>query len=216
MERLAPLNAASLLVENGVDQQRFAPMDQTEARSRLGIEPDIPVVGYFGSIQPARGPLLIEACRQLRATRPNLRLLLAGPISRVPIDEPWIRYLGEVEQEGVPALIAACDLVAIPYADDGFNAMCGACKIAEYLSCAKPVVATDIAGHREIFRAAPQSLCRPDPADMAEAIRHQLDQPQVAPFPAHLEWGVIARRLSAVLAAVNSARSAACKHPLVL
>lgn len=199
MERLAPLNAARLLVENGVDRRRFAPMDRTEARSRLGIAPGIPAIGYFGSIQPARGPLLIDACRQLRATRPNLTLLLAGPVSRVPIDEPWIRYLGKVEQESVPALIAACDLVAIPYADDAFNAMCGACKIAEYLSCGKPVVATDIAGHREIFRAAPQSLCRPDSADMADAIRRQLDYPQVAPFPAHLEWGAIARSLMGAL-----------------
>lgn len=209
MERLAPLNAGRLLVENGVDRQCFAPMDQTEARSRLGIDPDIPVIGYFGSIQPARGPLLIDACRQLRATRPTLTLLLAGPVSRVPMDEPWIRYLGEVEQDDVPALIAACDLVAIPYADDAFNAMCGACKIAEYLSCGKPVVATDIAGHREVFRAVPRSLCRPDPADMAEAIRRQLDQPQVAPFPAHLEWEAIAQTLLDALQGLISEPSAA-------
>jgi glycosyltransferase involved in cell wall biosynthesis len=209
MERLAALNAAQLLVENGVDRRLFAPMDQTESRSRLGIEPDSPVIGYFGSIQPARGPLLIDACRQVRAKRPNLTLLLAGTVSRVSINEPWIRYLGEVEQAGVPALIAACNLVAIPYTNDAFNAMCGPCKIAEYLSCGKPVVATNIAGHREIFQSAPQSLCRPDPADMAEAICRQLDQPQVAPFPAHLEWEAIARALLDAFSDLPRARSTA-------
>lgn len=208
MERLAPLNGARLLIENGVDRQLFASMDQCEARRRIGLNPGIPVVGYFGSIQPARGPLLIEACRRLRTQWPTLTLLLAGPVSGVSIAEPWIRYLGQIAQERVPELIAASDVVTVPYANDPFNAMSGACKIAEYLSCGKPVVATDIAGHREIFRAAPQSLCPPDAADMAEAIRRQLVQPQIAAFPAHLEWEAIARTLLNALTGVVLSRSA--------
>lgn len=195
MKRLAFLNDTRLLVDNGVDRQIFRVMDQDEARSSLGIAPGIPVIGYFGSIQPARGPLLIDACRQLHAENPKLSLLLAGPVSRVPIDEPWISYLGEVPQERVPELIAACDLVTVPYANDAFNAMSGACKIAEYLSCGKPVVATDIAGHRDMFREAPQSLCLPDPADIAKTIRKQFNEPQIVPFPRDLSWDTIARSL---------------------
>lgn len=208
MERLVSLNAVRLLIENGVDRKCFAPMDPERAKTKLGIPPEFNVIGYFGSIEPARGPLLIEACRRLREQSQVLTLLLAGPVDTVPIDEPWIRYLGAVPQQKVPELIAACDLVAIPYADNAFNAMSGACKIAEYLSCGKPVVATDIAGHREIFRAAPQSLCRPDVADMAEAIRHQLAQPQVAHLPAHLEWEALARSLKEALDDLSVAKPA--------
>ena len=124
-----------------------------------------------------------------------LALLLAGPVSSISIAESWIRYMGEVPQEAIPDLINACDVVTVPYAENSFNAMSGACKIAEYLSCAKPVVATDIAGHREFFSTVPQSLCRPDPVSMANAIREQLYQPQVAPFPKHLTWEAIAQSL---------------------
>ena len=209
MERLATLNRKRLLIENGVDRRLFKPMDPAAARSKLNIDGQTTIVGYFGSIQPARGPLLIEACRRLREQWRPLILLLAGPVSRVPIDEPWIRYLGPVPQERVPELIAACDVVTVPYADDAFNAMSGACKIAEYLSCGKPVVATDIAGHREIFQAAPRSLCRPDATDMADAIRGQIDQPQVAPFPARLEWKAIASTLRDALGGLSRASSAA-------
>ncbi len=207
MDRLAMLNSARMLIDNGVDRRLFAPMDRAAARLRLGIGNKTPVIGYFGSVLPTRGPLLIDACRELRRERPSLTLLLAGTVSGVDLSENWIHHLGESPQQIVPGLISACDVVTVPYANDAFNSMSGACKIAEYLSCGKPVVATDIAGHRESFRNAPQSLCRPDPADMAEAIRRQLDHPQVAPFPPNLEWEAIADVLSDALTALHLAAS---------
>jgi len=199
LERLSPLKNTRLLVENGVDRQLFSPMEQDKARSKYGLGKEIPLVGYFGSIQPNRGPLLIEACRYLRSEWSHLTLLIAGSRSRISISEPWIRYLGQVPQKIVPELIAACDLVTIPYNTDKFNDMSGACKIAEYLSCRKPVVATNIAGHHGFFRASSQSLCEPNPLDMAEAIHRQLNQPQVEPFPERLEWETIAKTLYTAL-----------------
>ncbi|SDY31993.1 Glycosyltransferase involved in cell wall bisynthesis [Allochromatium warmingii] len=207
MERLALLNANRLLIENGVDRHLFKRKKQNVTRLNLGLPAEAILIGYFGSIQSARGPLLIDACHQLRTEGFDLNLLLAGTLSRVSLTETWIHYLGAVPQEQVPELIAACDLVTVPYADNAFNAMCGACKIAEYLSCGKPVVATDIAGHREIFRDAPQSLCRPNVADMAEAIRRQLVNPQIAPFPASLEWKAIAKQLMKALDEIMLAKS---------
>jgi len=208
-ERLATLNAARLLVENGVDRNLFCPQDRLESRTELGLDPSIPVIGYFGSLFEFKGPLLIEACRILIRSIPKLRLLIAGPVRNLDIEHPWITYLGERQQVDIPRLIAACDVCLVPLAHHLQNDLSGSCKIAEYLSCGKPVVATDIAGHREIFQAAPQSLCRPDAADMAEAIRRQLEQPEIAPFPAHLEWEAIARSLLDALNNLSHARSAA-------
>ncbi len=81
--------------------------------------------------------------------------------------------------------------------------MAGACKIAEYLACGKPVVATRISGHEQIFMEAPNSLCDPDPDDMAAAIRRQLTNPEIVSFPEYLSWSHIARTLYDELLAIS-------------
>lgn len=200
---LSPLNGHTLLIENGVDRRLFAPMDMKQARRSLDLEPETPLVGYFGSITPTRGPLLIEACRRLRKAMPSLRLVLAGRVTGVAIDESWISYRGELAQESVPELICACDVVTVPYAGDTFNSMAGACKIAEYLACGKPVVATCVSGHERIFRDAPASLCEPEPDDMAAALRRQLMNPEMVPFPIVMDWEYIGRELFNALSAIS-------------
>ncbi|WP_305908258.1 glycosyltransferase [Methylomarinum sp. Ch1-1] len=194
---LSQANPNTLLIENGVDRTLFAPGDMQQARTTLGLANDekSALIGYFGSITPTRGPLLIEACRKLKQTMPRLRLVLAGRVTGTSIDEPWIDYLGELPQQSIPTLIQACDVVSVPYQDDTFNQMSGACKIAEYLACEKPVVATRVSGHEQIFKGTASSLCEPDPVDMARAIRSQLTDPQIASFPESLAWESIGRIL---------------------
>jgi glycosyltransferase involved in cell wall biosynthesis len=198
MQRLQPLNANRLLVENGVDRNLFRPLPAAGERTPGAG----PVVGYFGSITPSRGPLLIEACRRLREQRPGLRLLMSGVRSDVVLDEPWIDYRGVLAQQEVPGLIATCDVLAVPYASTPFNDMSGACKIAEYLACAKPIVATRIAGHEAVLGSAARGLCTEDADDMARAIARQLEAPEILPFPAALDWAAIAGQLEAALAGV--------------
>ncbi len=158
LEKLAPLNATRLLVENGVDPELFCPSDMLQARNELGYTSKNLLIGYFGSIDWARGPLLIEACRILRKEIPSLHLLLAGHVNKVDFAEPWITYFGELPQTDLPRMINACDVVTVPYEKNEFNNMSGACKIAEYLACGKPVVATRVSDHEQIFEKAPNSL----------------------------------------------------------
>jgi glycosyltransferase involved in cell wall biosynthesis len=207
MARLKPLNASCLLIENGVDRYLFQTYDRVTSRSSLGIDPDIPVIGYFGSMFDNKGPLLLDACQILVQSIPALRLLIAGPVFNLDIGYTWVTYLGELPQTEIPRVIAACDVCVVPLAHHPLYNFTGSCKIAEYLSCGKPVVATDVAGHREIFKAAPQSLCQPEPDDMAETILRQLQNPQVAPFPPTLEWTTITHILQSELSNLLSARS---------
>jgi glycosyltransferase involved in cell wall biosynthesis len=195
LKRLSSRNSNALLIDNGVDRELFAPGNRQEARTKLRLDRKAKIIGYFGSITPSRGPLLIAACETLRQKIPSLRLLLAGPVSNVDIDKTWIDYLGERAQEEVPALIRACDVVTVPYAANSFNSMAGPCKIAEYLACRRPVVATRISGHEEIFYDAPGSLCEPEAHDMAQVLVHQLTDPIVAPFPETLDWEAIGSQL---------------------
>jgi glycosyltransferase involved in cell wall biosynthesis len=206
-QTLAALNRQALLVQNGVDRRLFKPMDLRQARDSIGLPQQIPLVGYFGSITPSRGPLIIEACRRLRQAFPLLRLVLAGRITDAAIGEPWITYYGALPQESIPQLIAACNVVTLPYARDTFNSMSGACKIAEYLACARPVVATRVAGHELIFANVPNSLCEPDADEMAAALQRQLDRPAVAPFPETMDWKHIGRDLFLSLCTVAQGAS---------
>lgn len=188
---LSAVNRNTLLVENGVDRELFMPMDKQYARAQLELDVSAPHVGYFGSITPNRGPLLIEACQMLRRQIPELQLLLAGSVKGVDLDKPGIIYHGVLPQVAIPKRIAACDVVALPYADDTFNRMSGPCKVAEYLACERPVVATNIHGYTEAFRNAYDSFCVPDSSDLARTISWQLRSLQRIPFPESLDWKYI-------------------------
>ncbi|MDT8407026.1 MAG: glycosyltransferase [Methylococcales bacterium] len=198
-KRLEQWNNNTLLAENGVDKSLFRPMDKKVARRRLGIDTHIPVIGFFGSITPCKGPLLIDACQLLRKKHPTLLLLLSGTVSEVDIGQPWIRYLGNVDQTKVPNLIGACDVVSLPLDSHPQNDVSGACKIAEYLACKRPVVATRISSHKDFFSSTPESLCEPDVEDMARAIDVQLTIQLIEPFPEELNWAIIAQKINNAL-----------------
>jgi len=191
---LAGKNKNIVVLENGVDPYVFRPYSKSVARARLGIVTDVTFVGYFGSITPTRGPLLIEACKLLRKSGVDLRVLLAGPASSVDLDFPWILYRGEVNQKEVPYLIAACDVVTLPYANNEFNNHCGACKIAEYIYCERPIVATDVSDHQQVFAGVPRIVCDAQAKALAIAIRAQLLEPELVVKDKLSKWSAIAER----------------------
>ncbi len=169
----------------------------------------------FGSIEPNRGvDTLIEAGRRLRQEIPDLRVLLAGYNgTSLDLKEPWIDYRGALPQERVPLLINACNVTVIPYHEDKQVSVSNACKIAEYLACGVPIVATRVSDHAEILAQAPQGLCRPgDPDDLARAIRLQLHAPQRVDFTGQLSWSNLAERLDQGLRALRDGSPRACRN----
>ena len=191
MKKLASFTSRLTLIPNGVDRELFSAIDRDTARAALGLPLSKPLVGYFGAITPKRGPLLVEAVRRLRREIPDLSMLLAGRLIKQQITDDFVRYFGELPQDRLPTLISACDVVAVPYDGDPQIDLSGACKISEYLACGKPIVATRVAGHEDIFKDTPSSLCEPDADDLARALRRQLYDPQVLRFPENLEWSHI-------------------------
>ena len=202
LNKLSPTCAKAVLIENGVDRQVFRPLDKSRAREAMGLSHDIPVVGYFGSVTPNQGPLLFEAVRQLRAAFPGIVVLLAGRVNGCDISQPFIIYKGLLPQRDLPQLIAACDIVTVPYARNPQIDMSGACKIAEYLACERPIVATRVAGHHEILSEVPQSIFEPNASDLAMAIRQQLGEQITMRFPNELDWHSVGRKLMRKLPAL--------------
>lgn len=195
-----------VLVPNGVDPLRFRPIPKVVARSGLGIHQRTKLVGYFGSMEADRGvDDLVAAVGQLHATDSSIRLLLCGqaPLGR-NIFPSWVDYRGVVPHSDIPALINSCDVVSVPYRRGRTMDMGASCKIAEYLLCGRPLVATDTPNFtlnfpRQAAELGP-AICRPsDPADMARAIRLQLDHSWVPSPASEHTWQQIADKTLAAL-----------------
>ena len=195
LDVLSERNPHTFLLENGVDPAVFRPLDKLASRVELCLPADANIVGFFGSMARNKGPLLVNACKELVNTFPKLILLAAGGVDRVNVGHSWIRHVGKVGQSQVPLLISASDVVAVPLMDELQNKYSGSCKIPEYLACQKPIVATRVSGHEEIFRESPKSLCGLNVSDMANALACQLTEPEVVPFPVALSWSCLAQKL---------------------
>ena len=77
--RLMPPERVSV-IRTGVDVERFRPpADRAEARRALGLDPDRPVVGWMGRIEPQKAPLdYIESLRALVRRYPQAQFVMAG------------------------------------------------------------------------------------------------------------------------------------------
>ena len=202
-EFLAPFNKSIVVIENGIDPQLFRPIPRTEARAELGIPLEDTVIGYFGSIEPNLGiEVLIEAVDLLRRDIPGLRLLMAGR-NNLKLDFAafdFVDYRGFLPQNIVPVLINSSNVAVIPYLPSKLKQLCNACKVAEYLACQIPIVATRMSDHVEVFNEVPQALCEPDDSgSLAAAIAIQIKSPMLVAFQDDLTWKRLAEKLSSTL-----------------
>lgn len=188
------------LVPNGVDPAMFNPRDATEARARVGMSnTGTRWIGYFGGMESERGSEdLITAVGLLHAQDPSIRLVLCGKqVAGQSLDRPWVDYRGSVAHTAIPDFINACDVVVLPYRRGPIIDMASSCKIAEYLFCARPLVATRTPNLMSNFPVQAAELeaaiCTPgDPADLARAIAYQLQHGIVASRPTEHTWAAIA------------------------
>ena len=67
------------VVYRGVDTEQFSPGDQREARRRLGLPLDRPLLVWVGRMAPVKGlDVLVGACSILKTARPIFRRVLVG------------------------------------------------------------------------------------------------------------------------------------------
>ena len=109
-----------------VDLERFGPDVSTpEARARLAVPPDAPLILCFGRMVARKGlDRLIDALPEIEGRAPGATLVLAG----TGPEEKALRrkaaritqrvvFAGRVPDEEAPALYAAADVFALPVAD---------------------------------------------------------------------------------------------------
>lgn len=138
-------------IRNGVDLSRFA-TTRSEARLRLNLDPEAPVIIFVGRLVWQKGADLIpRIVRRVLSRVPNARFLIvgAGPLKdeverrcRRMASSSSVDFLGV--RDDVPILLAAADVLILPSRWEGF-----ANVILEAQAALTPVVVTDVEGIRE-------------------------------------------------------------------
>jgi glycosyltransferase involved in cell wall biosynthesis len=171
------------VVGNGVDTDKFRPVPRAEARSRLGLPPDAPVLVTVGGLTERKGfHRVIELLPQLKQHFPGLRYLVVGGASAEGDWGPRLReqvrelglqeavhFLGPVAPDDLKWVLGAADVFVLATRNEGW-----ANVILEAMACGLPVIATDVGGNREV-------VCRPElgvvvPFGAPDALKQALER----------------------------------------
>lgn len=147
------------VVGNGVDAQKFQPMDRTECRQTLGISMDARVLISVGGLVERKGfHRVIEVLPELVKGHPKLVYLIVGGPSaegdnRAELEAQiaqsgltqHVRFLGTRKPEELSAVLSAADIFVLATRNEGW-----ANVFLEAMACGLPVITTDVGGNREV------------------------------------------------------------------
>jgi glycosyltransferase involved in cell wall biosynthesis len=166
--RLGPIGRRAHVVHNAFDSTRVeaAADRRQEARERLGLDGESPVLAVVAQITPWKGQDdAIEIAAALRRRHRGLRLLLVGAMKfdsaatrhdngaylrqlhrRVELGAlaDTVSFLGE--RDDVPRILPAVDLLLAPSWEEPFGR-----SVIEAMAAGVPVVATRVGGTAEII-----------------------------------------------------------------
>lgn len=170
----------STLIVNGVDTARFRPLEKAgglgivETRARLRAQLDLPqdavLIASAGRFCPEKNyPLLVRAVAQLRASFPNVCLLLLGDGNeRGAIcqtikanDLKSVCFLPGMRTD-VDRWLRACDIFCLSSNTEGLPV-----TLLEAASTGLPAVVTDVGGNAEVVTDGENGLVVPPRDDKA-------------------------------------------------
>jgi glycosyltransferase involved in cell wall biosynthesis len=204
-----PRSASRMVtVANGVDGDRFRPGDRDAARAELGLAPVARWACFVGALQVWQAvDLMIDAIAGLAAEPgPPWHLLVVGDgpegerlreHARRSGAADRITFTGAVPRDRVPVAIAAAD-VCLYYPVRARGEGASPFKVYEYLACARPVVAADLAGVRDEFGAAVIPCAPEDPAALAQVLR-TVDGTAAVPGGSVRTWDDVGHELDELL-----------------
>jgi glycosyltransferase involved in cell wall biosynthesis len=142
------------VVRSGMEVERFVNGDGAGVRRDLGIPPGAPVVGTVARLAAQKGPeFFLDAVAIIAERVPEAQFVWVGdgPLreslaARAGLRGLPIRFVGLVPPERVPAYLGAMDVVLMTSLWEGLP------RVAVQASlCARPVVAFDAPGVREVL-----------------------------------------------------------------
>lgn len=163
-------------------EDRFHPgPDPQEARDRLGMDRETPVIGMVGKLAQERGfETLLDAAAQAGT---SCRILAVGHGELQPTLEQQARDLGIADRttwagkrgDDLPLLLAAMDAVVFsaPGSDWGHRA------ISEAQGCGRPVITTPVAGVEDLVEHERTGLVAEDTRGIARAFDRLISDPDL-------------------------------------
>lgn len=210
------------VVGRGVDVARFSPGSRDEARRRLGIALDRPMLLWVGHMVPVKGlDVLLDACAIAAARAPfHLYLVGDGPLkadlrrrcAALSIADR-LTFAGAVPHASLPDWYRAADWTLLSSRSEGIPNV-----LLESAACGTPFIAPRIGGIPEIADPLVDHMVPAnDPFALAHAIcrsltaSHRLERRRM---PISLE--AAAQRLQSVLALTlaNAGRGDIAAHPV--
>ena len=182
-------------VPPGVDVERFHPLipkERTDARRRLGLPLDGPLVVSVSRLVPRKGmDVLVEAAGALMPSFPDLTVAIGGTgrdmgriKSQIAGSGADVRLLGRVPDDMLPSLYASADVFVMACRDrwmgleqEGFGIV-----FLEAASCEVPQIAGRSGGAYEAVVDGRTGIVVSDPKDpgqVAAALRRLLLNPQL-------------------------------------
>lgn len=143
---------------DGVDTMMFRPLSRSEARHRLGINEELPLIVYLGLLNRYQGTdLLLQAAVLLKERRCTFHLLIMGfpdEEYRVKADalrlSGFVTFTGRVDYNDAPLLLAAGDLAVSPkLSTTEANG-----KLLNYMACGLATVCFESPVNRELLGEA--------------------------------------------------------------
>jgi glycosyltransferase involved in cell wall biosynthesis len=199
---------------NGVEGETFAIRSTKEARARIGLNHEGPVIVYVGNVKIGKGvKVLVEAMAPLvrRHGRKDVLLAVVGSgeadqeIAQVVQDlglGQHVRLAGRQLHTDVPYWISAGDVFCLPSYMEGCPNV-----VLEALASGRPVVATRVGGIPELVREGETGHLVPpgDPEALADALARTLSRTWDADAQRgsveYLSWDAVARSYKGIIEA---------------
>lgn len=145
-------------IPNGVDINKFYPMDQNECRDKLNLPKEEKIVLFIGGFIERKGPFrVIEACNKLE-NKP--KMIFIGSGSQIPQDDNIV-FCGKVDHDMLPLYLNACDVFVLPTKNEGMPNV-----VLEAMACNISVVTSDIEVNKLILSEYKnKKLCKFDDVD---------------------------------------------------
>lgn len=153
-------------IPNGVDTNRFKPLDQKMCREKLGLPKSIPIAVFSGHFEERKGPLrVLKALQQL-----DIKGLFLGTGIEKPIGDN-VLMANSVVNEDLPLWLNAADVFVLPTLSEGMSN-----SILEALACGLPLVVSDKDFNREFLTEDCTQFVDPwDSQDIAKGIKKCLE-----------------------------------------
>jgi N-acetyl-alpha-D-glucosaminyl L-malate synthase BshA len=146
------------VIHNGVSGERFSPdrVAVGQIRRQLGVARSARLILFVGSLKPYKGvDVLIRAVPHVLKGEPSAiavvvgdgpeRKALAGLRDSLGLRNE-VLFAGAVPNARLPYYENACDVFVLPSRRESFGV-----AAAEAMACARPVVATNVGGLREVI-----------------------------------------------------------------